>query len=257
VSGADNKFAIDSQSGILRVTAALDYETRSQYSLVVQVVDVPGSRDGVDIIPLTATATTATAFQVTVENNQTTAKENVDAFVAAFNKISASLTELTKYDAASSKSSTLQGDSAARGLQNTLKRLVTGAGTGSTAFARLSDIGVELQRDGTLKVNSTKLTTALEQPDQVSAFFLDASGMAANLKAFANNALGTEGLIASRNQALQTASTRTTKEVERVNTRAALVEKRLLQQYSLLDSKVATNQGLNSLVSQWVNSLSS
>jgi hypothetical protein len=105
-------------------------------------------------LTLTATATTATAFQVTVANNQTTAKENIDAFVAAFNKISTSLADLTKYDVTNSKSSTLQGDSAALGLQNTLKRIVTGAGTGSSSFARLSDIGVELQRDGTLKVKA-------------------------------------------------------------------------------------------------------
>lgn len=208
-------------------------------------------------VTLTATATTTSPFQVTIANNQSAVKENIESFVTAFNKISTSLTELTKYDAANSKSSTLQGDSAAVGLQNTLKRIATGAGTGSTAFARLSDMGVELQRDGTLKVNSTKLTTALEQPDQLSAFFLDASGMAANLKSFANGALGTEGLIASRNQALQTASTRNTKEVERVNARAALVEKRLLQQYSQLDTKVATNQSLNSLVTQWVSSMGS
>ena len=136
-------------------------------------------------LTFTATATTAAAFQVSVTENKTTAKEQIDTFVAAFNKISASLTELTRYDAASKKGAALQGDSFAVGFQNALKRIASTVGTGSTSFGRLSDLGLEMQRDGTLKTNSKKLDLALAQPQQLAAFFTDASGMAAKLKEFA------------------------------------------------------------------------
>lgn len=206
-------------------------------------------------LTLTATATTAATFQMSVTENKTSAKEKIDAFVAAFNKMSSSLTELTRYDSASKRGAALQGDSFAVGFQNTLKRIAGTMGTGSSSFGRLSDMGIEMQRDGTLKTNTTKLDAALAQPQQLASFFTDASGMAAKLKEFASAALASDGTIANRNQALQNASKRNTTEVDRVNARADQVQKRLLQQYSALDSKIGSNQGLSSFVSQWASSL--
>ncbi|MBY0465729.1 MAG: flagellar filament capping protein FliD [Burkholderiales bacterium] len=206
-------------------------------------------------LTLTATATTASAFQVSVTANKTTAKEQIETFVTAFNKISSSLTELTRYDAATKKGAALQGDSFAVGLQNALERIASTVGTGSTAFGRLSDMGIEMQRDGTLKTNTKKFDAALAQPQQLAAFFTDTSGMAAKLKAFATAALASDGTIANRNKALQDSSKRNSVEVERVNTRADQVQNRLLKQYSALDTKVSTNQGLNNFVSQWISRL--
>ena len=206
-------------------------------------------------LSFTVNATTAASFQVGVTDDAAAAKATVEAFVAAFNKISTSLADLTKYDAATKKGAALMGDTAATGIQNTLKALSSKVGTGSTAYARLSDLGVEMQRDGTLKVNSTKLDAAIANTSQIKSFFTDTAGMAAALKTFTTNTLSSDGVITTRNKALQSANERVSKESTKVNTRAEQVQKRLLQQYSSLDTKMGTNQGIGNMVSQWISGL--
>ena len=211
--------------------------------------------DAITGLNLTVSATTTSAFQVNVTDDKAAAKATVEAFVAAFNKLSSSLAELTKYDPSTKATAALMGDSAATGIQSSIKSLSTTVGTGSTAYKQLSDIGVEMQRDGTLKINTTKLDAAVANTDQIKAFFTDAGGMAAKLKTFTTNTLNTTGVITTRSKALQSANERITEESTRVNDRAEQVRKRLLQQYGSLDVKVSTNQGIGNMVSQWITGM--
>lgn len=86
----------------------------------------------------------------------------VESFVKAYNDLNKTLTDVSKYDAANKKASTLTGDATVRSVQSRLRSLfnttLSTAGGGLTA---LSDIGVTFQNDGTLKLDSGKLDAVL------------------------------------------------------------------------------------------------
>jgi flagellar hook-associated protein 2 len=90
---------------------------------------------------------------------------------------------LSSYDQAAKKGAVLNGDSVVRSLKNQMRSIVTGAVSGNTSgYTRLNQIGVELQKDGTLLLNASKLQTAIDTHfDQLPALFA-AKGISSDLQ---------------------------------------------------------------------------
>jgi flagellar hook-associated protein 2 len=87
---------------------------------------------------------------------------SITKFVTAFNAINKTLSDASSYNAATKSAAILNGDSTIRSMQSQLRGVLTSAvGGGYGKFDRLSDIGVSLQKDGTLSVDATKLNKAL------------------------------------------------------------------------------------------------
>lgn len=201
--------------------------------------------------------------EVSIKRDTSAAKTSINNFVASYNAISSALAEMTKYDAATKKGGTLQGDSTAVNLQAALRRIVGGNGPAGTSFGRLSNLGVEFQKDGLLKVDATKLDTALTKTDDVRTFFMadsggaGANGLALQLKDFAAGLLNTSGMLSTRSGSLKSASDRNTKEQERVSDRISQTQARLEAQYSRLDVSMgkltALSNYMNQQVTQWNN----
>lgn len=102
------------------------------------------------------------ATSLTVAKDTTGIKSAVEAFVKSFNDLNATLTNLSKYDAASKQASILTGDATVRSVQSQLRGLFnTALSTAGGGLTTLVDIGVTFQTDGTLKLDSSKLTAAL------------------------------------------------------------------------------------------------
>ncbi len=196
--------------------------------------------------------------EVSIKRDTAAAKTSINNFVASYNALSSALGEMTKYDAATKKGGTLQGDSTAVGLQAALRRLVGGNGPAGTAVGCLTDLGVEFQKDGSLKVDATKLDAALAKPDDVKTFFMadgggnGSDGLALRLKDFAAGLLNTSGTLSTRSSALKSESDRNTKEQERVSDRINRTKARLEAQYSRLDASMGKLTALSSYVNQQV-----
>ncbi|MEZ5615756.1 MAG: flagellar filament capping protein FliD [Rhodocyclaceae bacterium] len=114
--------------------------------------------EGVTLSLLEEGGTTA----LTVARDVAGTQAAVESFVKAYNDLNKTLTDLSKYDAANKQASILTGDATVRSVQGQLRGIfnttLSTAGGGLTALA---DIGVTFQTDGTLKLDSSKLTTAL------------------------------------------------------------------------------------------------
>lgn len=211
---------------------------------------------------LLQTIPSGTPATVTVGNDTKPAKEAVDNFVKAYNAIVSNLSALTKYDADSKTAGALQGDGTAVGLLNTLKTMVGSTGPTGTTFGRLSDVGLELQRDGTLTTNTTKLTAALAKPEDLKTFFSAVgttttdTGMARRFYDYAFGANGVEGLLSGRNNALQQAISRNQNDMDRMQTRINKTEDRLYKMYSALDTKMSSLNAMSNYVTQQVNAWS-
>ena len=130
-----------------------------------------------DVVPgvtLTLKKTNAgSPTNLSVTRDTDTVKANVQEFVDGYNKLTASLKNLSSYDIASKKGAALYGDSSVRSMLGQLRGMVTGTLTGgASSLTRLSDAGVSYQADGTLKLDNTKLQKVIDtQFDQLPGLF--------------------------------------------------------------------------------------
>lgn len=122
-----------------------------------------------DLLKTNAGSTTT----VNLARDTASIQSAISGFVKAFNDLNKSITDVSKYNAATKQASILTGDSTVRAIQMQIRKALadplTTAGGGLTM---LSQVGVSFQTDGTLKFDSSKLTTTLNDPTKdVSTLF--------------------------------------------------------------------------------------
>lgn len=215
--------------------------------------------DAVPGLSMTVSQVTTSDVDVSVSTDTASMKKNIMAFVDAYNAVNDLLSASTKYDDETKTAGIFQGDSSAVGLQNALRQQMMATTGGEGVFKRLSDIGIDMQRGGKLTVDGSKLDKALKTPDALKAMFAtnvatgsEGNGLAVKLKAYMTSLLSFDGVMNSKADALSAAAKRNTQEQDKVNDRAAVVEKRLRAQYTALDAKMGSLTALNNYISQQV-----
>lgn len=208
-------------------------------------------------VNLTVSAVTTSPVNVAVTQDKASIRTAINNLAESYNALSNALKEMTKYDPATKVAGSLQGDSTAVGLQSALRRIFSGLGPADSSVKRLSDVGLEFQSDGTLKVNAGKVNQALDNYDDLKTFFTaggedGANGMAVRIRNFAQGMVDASGTLTGRNNALKAAIDRNTKDQERLTERVERTESRLLAQYSRLDTQLASLTALSSYVAQQV-----
>jgi flagellar hook-associated protein 2 len=208
---------------------------------------------------LLQTTTAGSPVQITVAQDQAAVQKNIQAFADAYSTLARTLASSTKY-VSGGQSGILQGDSTTVGIQSLMRKVISSNSVGST-FSRLSDVGLEQQTDGSLKVNTTKLTAAMGDMTNLQKLFTTdnsntaTNGFALKLRDFASGLIASDGTVSNKSTALQGAITRNGDEQDQVTTRAAMVEKQLRAQYSALDAQMAQMTSLGSYVTaqlaQW------
>lgn len=102
------------------------------------------------------------ATTVTIARDTAAVTTAVNTFVKAYNDISQNLRDAGAYNSATKAASILNGEASVRSIQTQVRAVLSGSvAGGASAFSRLSDVGVTLQKDGLLAVDSTKLSTAI------------------------------------------------------------------------------------------------
>ena len=202
---------------------------------------------------------TTAPVQITVSQDQTAIQKNIQTLADTYSALSKTLANATRF-VPGGISGPLQGDSTTVGLHNLMRSIVGSSSTGST-YSRLSEVGLEQQADGTLKLNTTKLTTALSNVGNLKNLFAtDNSNSATNgfgfkLRDFSRGLVKFDGTVTTKSTALQGAITRNGTEQDRVTQRAARVETQLRKQYSDLDATMSRMNALGSYVTaqlaQW------
>jgi len=199
--------------------------------------------------------TTAPAT-VNVDLDTASITKGVNEFISAYNSAVSTIRVQTLYDEASKTAGPLQGNATARGLLSQLRNLI-GSNTGaSSAFSRLSDVGIDINKDGTLAMKSTKFNDAMGKLGELQKFFggssdTDASlnGIGTRVKNLSKQILdSTSGAIVNSTNGLNSTIKRNKDKIEDINDRAGLVEARLRAQYSALDTSIAKLSGLSSYV---------
>jgi flagellar hook-associated protein 2 len=253
-------FAFDNAGGPTGMVSGASQAPKDAEATINGVAVTGATNTLTDTVPgLTMQLTQVTTAPVTIKiaPDVASVRANVQAFLKSYNAANQALTEATKYDAGSKVAGPLQGDSTIVSLQNALRSLVGSTSVGST-FQRLSDVGLQMQVDGSLAVNSAKFESAIADVSNLQKFFTtdngnpQTNGFALKLKTFAQGLLASDGQVTTKTNALKSASVSNGKDQDRVNERAAAAELRLRRQYSALDASLGALQGLNSYVAQQV-----
>ena len=194
---------------------------------------------------------------VAISEDVTPSVKNIQDFVAAYNTLNQSLTDLTRYDASTKSAGLFQGDATVVGMQNVLRSMIGSASLGSTS-QRLSDVGIQTQRDGSLTINTSKLSTAANNGTSLQQLFTKnngnplTNGFALKFKTLAQGVLATGGSVTNETSALQRLLAQNSAAQTKVNDRAAVIEARLKTQYSALDAQMGSLNALSAYVTQQV-----
>jgi flagellar hook-associated protein 2 len=212
--------------------------------------------DVVDGVTLTLKQTTATAANINVAQDTASITKGVNDFISAYNSVVSTVRVQTLYDESSKTAGPLQGDSTARGLLSQMRNLITSSSTATPSFARLFDMGIETNTDGTLKMQSTKFNDSMgSKLADMQRYFANSdetvtanNGMAQRIKAITSQVLDTNGAIANSTDGLKATIKRNTERIDDINDRASLYENRLRKQYTALDTNISKLNGLQSYV---------
>ena len=213
---------------------------------------------GVTLTVAQKSATDAALVRITIANDSSAAKSAMKNLVESYNALNNALKTMTAYDKDTKTAGTLQGDSTAVNLQSALRRLVSGPGGAGGAFGSISQMGVAFQKDGTLKIDDTKLDAAVKDSESMSKFFTasaddaNQSGFAVRLKDFTRGLLSSDGTFSTKDNTLKDALKRNSSDQSRQTTRVTAYEARLRAQYSRLDAQMASLSALDKYVSQQV-----
>ncbi|MFT3664518.1 flagellar filament capping protein FliD [Piscinibacter sp.] len=215
--------------------------------------------DVLDGVTLTLNAQTSEPVNVAVKPDTEALKKKLEEFAEAYSALAALIKTDTKYDAASKKAGVLQGDSSIVGIQNQLRSMLGSTSAASGVYARLSDVGFEIQQDGSLSVNATRLDKALANLPELSKLFAGSSltdpaqdGFGKRFRELAGGMLGIDGVMSSRADALSAKLDRNADAQERMQVRLEQTQARLERQYAALDTQMGKLNSLSAYMTQQV-----
>lgn len=220
---------------------------------------------------ITVSQVTTSVANVTVKTDTEGLKKSVQSFMDAYNALNDLLATSTKYDSESQTAGTLQGDSTAVNMANSLRAAVSGTVNGIGGVNRLAELGIQIAKGGkmsfgTSTTDKAKLEKALSAPASLNAVFAsagtegqsDTQGLAVRMKTLTKSMLEFEGTFDTKNSSLTALKKSNTKAQDRVNDQATAFEARMRAQYTALDTKMASLSSLSAYmtqqVSQWNNS---
>ncbi len=210
----------------------------------------------VDGLTLTLSSVTTTPVQVNVTPDTAAVKTAINDFVTAFNALASFIQTQTKYDETTKVGGPLQGDSAVLGFQTQLRGVLNEASSASSMWSTLSDIGITMQKDGSLRTDSTKLDAALTNlPELRKLLATDGSSTATSgfmdrFRDLGDAVLATDGTFDSRTDSLNARIESNKDRQEQMQNRLTLTEARLNAQYQALDATMGRLSGQSSYVSQ-------
>ncbi len=224
------------------------------FDVVSETNSFSGAIDGVDIDILAESG--GATDPLTVGNDEAAARKLVNDFVTSYNALISNFDNLTAYDAETALGGPLLGDATVRGIRDQVRReLSVGVTDATAAFQTLSEIGIETQLDGSLKVNDERLSEVLEQDfARFGEVFSASDGFAVRLFDLTDGFLTSDGIIDARTQGLESQIEDLNEERVSLNDRLASLETRLLRQFNALDSLLAQlNSTSNFLTQQLAN----
>jgi flagellar hook-associated protein 2 len=194
---------------------------------------------------------------LTLANDTAATQGRVKTFVEQFNALAKQMGSLRSYEPTTKKAGPLLGDSMLRTIEAELRGKLTNpvAGT-SGAYQTLASVGITTEKDGTLKLDSAKLTAAMEADFAgVARLFGSEDGVAARLTNALTPRLAADAEMDIRTKRLNQKSIELQKEQAVLDARMAKVEARYRAQFNNLDSLLSKMQNTSNYLTQQLSQI--
>lgn len=190
-------------------------------------------------VTLTVKAASAGASdELNVSRNDAAIVAGIEKFVARFNNLASTVTNLTRVDAQGS-GSVLTGDAMLRGGSNRLRSLL-GREIGEGSINTLAQLGISFDAQARLKIDSEVLSAAVNDDlPAVANFFAGDDGLVTRVDSVIDSLIDSDGLIDNRETGLEASLERIGDRREALDRRIAAVEARYQAQFAALDSLIA------------------
>lgn len=205
-------------------------------------------------LSIRVTASDASPVEIRVNKDNSSVERNLQLLVDQFNKVRDRLNIVASYDASTNKTGILYGSNEVLRIEQSLARMVNQTVSGTGSIRSMEQLGVSLDKDGKLRLDSTKLAQTMERdPNGVVDFLTkETSGFSAKSKELFENLVGIgRGVLVSRNESIQRRIEDGNKRVEFLNTKLDRERNRLLLQFFRMEdaiSKIRTNSsGISSI----------
>lgn len=217
--------------------------------------------EGVTLTLESAPAAPDNQTTLTVSRDLDAVVDKINAFVDAYNEAIDMFEEYQSYDSASEDAGVLMGDAATKGIRYRLSTMITSTVSGVESFSRLADLGVTLNTEGRLEIDSSTLNSALDGNfDDALQFFTQytdgSEGFAVRMRDALDAILSTtNGTLAARTKGIQNSIDGIEDQVERVEMRVSAWETRTRAQFNALETLLAKYQTTENYLSQQILSL--
>jgi flagellar hook-associated protein 2 len=198
---------------------------------------------------------------VEVEKDNSSVVSMVESLVSQYNTLMDALDTLQSYDSETGRAGVLLGDRTTSMIQSRMRSFLSFQVEGvDDAVNGLGQLGIEVDRDGKLSLDSDTLTTALENHyDDVVNFFTQdeegSEGLAVQLYDTLDNYVKSTGVLAAKEDGLQASIDDIEDQIENMTTRLEQREENLRNQFLALESLLAEFQTMETLLNQQITSL--
>lgn len=271
-SGATNSLKI-TVAGDADINTLLGYDPAATQNLSQTVVaqDAAFTVNGIAVTSATNTITnaiqgvtltlrkiTATPATLVIARDTSAVSTAVSGMVEAYNALASQLKSRSAYAVGTAAAPALSGDGTVRLMQDQLRDIFNTAatpGTGGT-LTFLSQIGITTQADGTLKLDSSKLSTAMTTNfSDVTNLFSSATGFSTRLITWSTSVTTAGGLISSRTDTLNTAITGYNEQISKLELRMKALRKQYTTTYSNLNVMLSNMNSTSIYLTQQMSRL--
>jgi flagellar hook-associated protein 2 len=258
-SGASNAVNLSESGTALNLAdPANTYQAATDSHIKIDGIDITRSTNVVQgALPgltLTLTKETSSAAAVSVSNDPSALTTKINALVSAYNDMVTTAHATAGYGTSVASNSVLQSDTAIRTTLDRLSHVLTSAVPGTSGkYTTLSSVGLSSNKDGTIKLDSTKLTQALTaDPSGVAKLFNTDASTGANgamgllTAAIDSLTTGTNAVLTGRVTALNKQAQKLTDDATALQRRIDLYQQQLQNQFTALETTMGSIKAQNS-----------
>lgn len=258
-SGAANAISFGEAGGLTLGLSKLANQFQAASDAVVKVDGLTVSSAKNDItsaIPgVTISVVGMGTTSLKVDRDPEGLKTKLDSFVKAYNDVMTAINTEFAFSGTQKAAGSLSGDSSLRSAQTDLRSLVTQSlgDLTSDTFGSVGALGITVQRDGTLSVDSAKLTKAVNENYEGVTAALVGNGTLGGLMSQVVDTVDpytrADGTFTSRITNLAARNRDIDTQVSRMQTRLDKYEEQLTRQYSQLESLMGSLQSQSASLS--------
>lgn len=162
---------------------------------------------------------------------------------------------LAKYDPETETAAVLQGDAMLRGIDSTLRRIMSDQQEG-LEYGSLAALGIKTDELGQMKVDSSKFDAIVSEDfTAISKLFVGDDGLVNRLNTVLNGYLDSDGVLSNKTDSIKSGIDRVADDRGRLSARLLVIEKRMRTQFNAMDTLLGQLQGTGDFLSQQLQNL--